>query len=253
MRQNRGVHRRYLASAIEGIDPMPESDAPPSNHRPPPILAIDSASDQAGLALYDGHSVSELSWPAGRTQTATMLAQIHHLIALRGLAARDVGAVAVGLGPGSFTGVRIGISLAKGLALGLDIPIFGIPTLSAAALPFLTAAPVVVSAMSAGRGRLVWAVYAAPHDPAEITPRLLSGPTNGTPSQLRTAAAAVAAPIVGERDGEEDPGLAPNGPPFAGTALRNRRPAAFAILGWHRWQGGDGDNLTALDALYVAR
>src|SRR5215210_4830202 len=100
------------------------------------LLAFDSSTEQAGVALFDGVRRAEVAWDAGRTQTTSLLGQVHHLLGLLSLTVGDLGAIAVATGPGTFNGLRVGVSLAKGLAIALEIPILGVPTLAAGALPF---------------------------------------------------------------------------------------------------------------------
>ena len=96
------------------------------------IIAIESASTDPSLALAepgDGEPSSSRRLGGGHGQGRELLPR---LLALLWTAGRPVGsatAVAVGIGPGSFTGLRVGMSLAKGLAFGLAVPILGIPSL----------------------------------------------------------------------------------------------------------------------------
>ncbi len=91
------------------------------------ILAFDTATDVATSALVDGGEV--LGERVSRA--ATLLEDVDALLRQAGAQTRDVDALAVGIGPGSFTGVRIGLSTARGLALALGIPVAGISTLAA--------------------------------------------------------------------------------------------------------------------------
>lgn len=91
------------------------------------ILAFDTATDVATSALVDGGEV--LGERASRA--ATLLEDVDALLRRAGTQTRDVDALAVGIGPGSFTGVRIGLSTARGLALALGIPVAGVSTLEA--------------------------------------------------------------------------------------------------------------------------
>jgi tRNA threonylcarbamoyladenosine biosynthesis protein TsaB len=214
------------------------------------LLAIDSSTEQAGVALFDGARLGELSWPAGRTQTTSVLGQVHHLLELHGLAVADLGAVAVGVGPGTFNGLRVGLSLAKGLALGLGVPLVGVPTLAAAALPHALGGGSVVPVVAAGRGRIVWATYG--RGPAGWTE--LAPPRNGTAEelaeQLRAAPGAV---VTGELTPDQEATVAGAGAVVPPAALRGRRPAAVAELGWRRWRAGDVDDLAALAPAYLGR
>src|SRR5207237_6265940 len=85
---------------------------------------------------------------------------VQRLMALSGSTVRDVTGVAVATGPGSFSGVRIGISTAKSMAYALGVPLWGVPSLDILAYEqaAVTAAR-VFPVLSMGRGRLAWALY----------------------------------------------------------------------------------------------
>lgn len=215
-----------------------------------PLLAIDSSTEQAGLALFDGHRVAELSWAAGRSQTATLLGEIHHLLGLNGLAASDLGAVAVATGPGTFTGLRVGVAIAKGLVLGLGIPLLGVSTLAAAAYPHAIGGRSVVPVVAAGRGRLVWAAY---DDRAgawcEVT-----APKNGTVEELAAAVLDRAVIVAGELTADQAANLsASEQVEVVPAALQARRPAALAALAWPRLARGETDDPVTLAPIYVGR
>jgi len=225
-----------------------DRDAPAS---PRCLLAIDSSTEQAGVALFDGVRRAEVVWDAGRTQTTSLLGQIHHLLDLLGMTVADLGAVAVATGPGTFNGLRVGVSVAKGLALGLDLPLLGVPTLQAAALPFATGARPVVPVVAAGRGRLVWAM--SDGDGAGWTER--RPPRNGTVDELASWLIALERPVVvGELDQEQEARIrAVDGVTIPPVTLRSRRPGAVAELAWRRWQAGDVDDPAALEPVYLGR
>jgi tRNA threonylcarbamoyladenosine biosynthesis protein TsaB len=103
------------------------------------ILAFDTATEAATSALVDGDEVL-----AERTSRAqTLLEDVDALLRQGGAHPRDLDALAVGIGPGSFTGVRIGLSVARGLALSLDLPGSGVSTLTALEAGAPGAVPVV--------------------------------------------------------------------------------------------------------------
>ena len=103
------------------------------------ILAFDTATPAATAALVrDGEVLGER-----RSRAAAVLAEADELLRAAGLAPRDVDALAVGVGPGSFTGVRIGLAVARGIALALDIPVAGVSTLEALAAGAPGATPVI--------------------------------------------------------------------------------------------------------------
>jgi tRNA threonylcarbamoyladenosine biosynthesis protein TsaB len=103
------------------------------------ILAFDTATDVATSALVDdGEVLGERT-----SRAVTLLEDVDALLRQAGMRTRDVQALAVGIGPGSFTGIRIGLSTARGLALALGIPVAGVSTLDALAAGAPGAVPVV--------------------------------------------------------------------------------------------------------------
>jgi tRNA threonylcarbamoyladenosine biosynthesis protein TsaB len=103
------------------------------------ILAFDTATDLATSALVDdGEVLGERV-----SRAVTLLEDVDALVRQAGARTRDIEALAVGIGPGSFTGVRVGLATARGLALALDIPIAGVSTLDALAAGAPGALPVI--------------------------------------------------------------------------------------------------------------
>ncbi len=136
------------------------------------LLAIDTATTTASLAVYDldaARLLGETTWEARRRHTQDTLLVAQRLLAQVGKEPAQITAVAVATGPGSFTGVRIGISAAKGIGLGLLCPprAVGAPTLMAAAAPWAALAaaatppPLTIACIQAGRGRYNWASFPA--------------------------------------------------------------------------------------------
>ena len=224
------------------------------------ILAIDTSSEQIGVALSDGNSTAELSWPAGRQQTTVLLDAIDGLLRRMAIGLADLAAIAVAIGPGTFNGLRAGLGTAKGLALGSGLPLIGVGTLEATVLPVLVPGRLAVGVVSAGRGRVVSAVYRSADD-ASITgsgrPVMVGEPHNGSVDDLgrRLVGLTVAITLVGEvTDGQ----IAALTPVLSGidlwvpaAAVRSRRPGSVAALGRARWLSGDVDDPETLDATYL--
>jgi len=105
----------------------------------PLILAFDTATDRATSALVgDGELLGERV-----SRASTLLADVDALVRQAGAHPRDITGLAVGIGPGSFTGIRIGLAAARGLALALDVPAAGVSTLDALAAGAAGAVPVI--------------------------------------------------------------------------------------------------------------
>ena len=103
------------------------------------VLAFDTATDKATSALVrDGEVLGERV-----SRAVTLLEDIDALLRQGGARPTDLDALAVGIGPGSFTGVRIGLAAARGLAFSLDLPVAGVSTLAALAAGAPGALPVI--------------------------------------------------------------------------------------------------------------
>lgn len=205
------------------------------------LLAIDTSTEQAGLAVTNGADSAELSWRAGRDQTVVVLEQIDRLLKLAGIAMADLGAVAIATGPGMFNGLRVGMSLAKGLHLGAGMPLLGVSTLDVTSYPFRALAPRVAAVVAAGRGRIVWQSF-----PDEISP------VNGTIDEFAALLSSDGALVVGDLTEEQAGTLAAiPGVIVPSPAARRRRPSALAEIGCRRFANGERDDPTLLAPVYV--
>ena len=97
------------------------------------LLALDTATEACSAALLVGDAVIERSEIAPRRHAELILPMIESLLGEAGISRRQIDAIAVGRGPGAFTGVRLAISVAQGLALGLDVPVVPVSSLAALA------------------------------------------------------------------------------------------------------------------------
>lgn len=118
-----------------------------------PILAIDTSGATASVAVYQGRVLAEATWQSGRRHSAQLLRVIDIVMELADVDKGALSGVAVAAGPGSYSGLRVGISTAMALALALDIPVVQVPTLEALAWSLGFGIGPVRAAIEVGRGR----------------------------------------------------------------------------------------------------
>jgi len=124
------------------------------------LLAVDTSTAQVGLAVYDGSQIiSEYAWRSSQRHTVELAPAISELLRRCGLTMDDIRGLGVALGPGSFTSLRVGLSLVKGLALARGLPLVGVPTLDILASAQPAARLPLVALIQAGRGRLAAGWY----------------------------------------------------------------------------------------------
>lgn len=125
------------------------------------ILAVESASRTASAAfLSEDGLLGEFTLNNHKTHSETLLPMVDAMLSAAGTGIEEIDAVAVSAGPGSFTGLRIGISLAKGLAFALGKPVVAVPTLDAAAYGFEGSVALLCPLMDARRGEVYAGIYA---------------------------------------------------------------------------------------------
>jgi tRNA threonylcarbamoyl adenosine modification protein YeaZ len=128
------------------------------------LLAIDTAAPRLALALLrDGDRVDILVEDMATGQAERLFPALQELLARTGLAYADLTRIAVTTGPGSFTGLRIGLSAARGLGLALDIPVLGIPSLLA--LSLCAGCEVLGVLLDARRGEAYFQMFSGPGIP----------------------------------------------------------------------------------------
>lgn len=130
------------------------------------ILALDTATEACSVALWNDGEITALFENCPREHTQRILPLIQQILAQSGLALSRLDALAYGCGPGSFTGVRIGIGIAQGLALGADLPMISVSTLKTLAQGAYrtTQASRVLTAIDARMGEVYWGEYLRQND-----------------------------------------------------------------------------------------
>ncbi|MFL5709774.1 MAG: tRNA (adenosine(37)-N6)-threonylcarbamoyltransferase complex dimerization subunit type 1 TsaB [Chloroflexota bacterium] len=195
------------------------------------LLAIDSATTRVVVALgeRDGAIIDATDWPAGYRHGETLLPAIDDLLARTGTARARLAAIVVGTGPGAFTGLRVGIATAKGLAHGLGLPIIGVST--AEALLAGTPRGSVLLLPAGPSDRLV----VRPGMPATLVPA-------GTEPDLDPDESIVAVDLVDR---------APSDEAARGETARAGLAGALLAIGADRLRAGSVDDLATLVPEYV--
>jgi tRNA threonylcarbamoyl adenosine modification protein YeaZ len=124
------------------------------------ILAIDTSTDNASLALLQGDTVlAETNWRCEQNHTVELMPRLVGLLNKAKADIKSISCVIVGRGPGSFNGLRVGISAAKGLTFSLGIPIIGVSSLEVVAYEHADSGLPVCAIFNAGRGEIAAAIY----------------------------------------------------------------------------------------------
>lgn len=213
------------------------------------LLAVDTSTSQLGLALYDGAAVAaELTWTSRARHTVELAPALSGLLGRVGLTMGGLSVLAVALGPGSFTSLRVGLAFVKGLALARKLPIIGIPTLDAAAAAVPVQEIPLAAVIQAGRGRIAVGWYQASENGWQA-----EGPARTTTADELAESIQHPTLVVGELDAEERQRLARKWKniQLVSPAQSVRRPALLAELAWHRWQAEQVDETASLAPIYL--
>ena len=213
------------------------------------LLALDTSTLTCAVALYEEPVViGEMMWRTASHHTVELAPAIADLLRRCSATPSDLKAIAVALGPGSFTSLRISLALAKGLALSLSIPVIGIPTFEYQVAAQPLADEPLFTVIPAGRSRMAiqefsvrdghWQPVDSPRvmTAEEISDRI-TGPTR----------------ICGEMTAEERQviGRKWKNAIIAPPALSLRRPSVLAQLAWQRWKEGQVDDPIQLSPIYL--
>ena len=212
------------------------------------LLAIDTATSRAGIALHDGNTLhAECTWEAANRHTVTLMPRIIQMLAASEVTLDDVNTLAVCIGPGSYTGVRIGVAAAKGIANARALPLVGVTTLDILVAAQPQAPRPLYALFAAGRKRVGYVRYrwqnAAWHSETAIT--------LGTWAEL---AAQITEPalVVGEiSPAGHDILRANRHAVLPAPAWHLRRAGFLADLAWQRVRAGQTDDAATLMPIYA--
>lgn len=213
------------------------------------LLAVDTSTQWIGLALlHDDLILAETIWKTKAHHSVELAPGIDQLLKRTGVLMKDLDVLAVASGPGSFTSLRIGMAVVKGMALGLHLPVVSIPTLDilAAGVPIQDIQ--LAAVLQAGRGRLAVGWYR----PLDGKWKQRGDLQVCTPDELEQI---IKKPtlICGELSSEERHTLARRWKKvsLASPATSIRRPSYLAELAWTRWQNMDVDEVVSLAPIYL--
>jgi tRNA threonylcarbamoyladenosine biosynthesis protein TsaB len=217
------------------------------------ILAIDTSTASASVALYDGEIVlSEVTWQTAASATVQLLPVVQQCFYLAQGKPADLTGIAVALGPGSFNGLRVGLSLGKGLAYSLRRPIVGMATPDIAAYPFSALLWPVCAILRAGRGRVIRALFQTRYgrwqrigDFSNTTLKAICQETERSTvfcGEIDSQMSAYIREQLGQRA------------LVSSAALSARRAGYLAEMAWKRLQDDPaGDELASLQPIYLTR
>lgn len=132
------------------------------------ICSVDSSAKPASVCLYeDGKLIADYYLNTGFTHSQTLMAMVESVLTISGKTAEDIDLYAVNSGPGSFTGVRIGVSAVKGMAYALNKPCVEVSTLESMAYNFLGHHAIICACMDARRQQVYHALFRVDGDKVE--------------------------------------------------------------------------------------
>jgi len=213
-------------------------------------LAIDTSTNTASLALVQEDKVlAELTWHCGRNHSTELLPRLFGLLNQTKLNIQSAAGIIVAKGPGSFNGLRVGISTAKGLAFSLGIPIVGISTLATEAYQHAETGLPVCPIFNARRGEIATAIYQMKHNEWRqlIAEHITTVEALCSQITTKTIFCGEFIPLIAPqlRKQLRQKAIIPS------PASRLRRASFLAELGLKRLKAGDYDNPATLQPLYL--
>ena len=215
-------------------------------------LSIDTSTRYAGVCLsQDGRVIVSRSWYSRQNHTVELLPAVYDLLKEAAATVRDLECVFVAIGPGGFSALRVGLSTAKGLCAGLNVPLVALNTLDVEAEPYRDQDLLVCALLDMGRGEAAAAYYAQRGgDWQKTTPERIASPNticDGVAKPVLFCGEGVA--IFGEALTERLGGLAV----LADQSTPTRSPATLAAMGSERHRRGGHDDVRTVEPLYLRR
>jgi len=212
------------------------------------VLGIDTSGYVNAVGVVDGSSVLlDKLYPARTDSLEQIILNIDATLKSLGLFLKDIGGIGVGLGPGSWTGIRVGVTVGKMLAFSAGMPVCGVPTLEALAFAARQEAPLICPVISVGVGDAVYAgLYRPVDDTITRTGEYYTGDIQGLAALIKQPVVIVGtgagqyAHLIEQQTGEK---FKANEASPSGAAV-----ASLAVLPLER---DNGDDVLSLTPLYL--
>jgi tRNA threonylcarbamoyladenosine biosynthesis protein TsaB len=214
------------------------------------LLALDSSTAICSLALYDGSLLAERTWRSQRNHTRDLLPNVDAMLRDVNLTINTITAVGVAIGPGAFSGLRVGLATAKFLTFPRTLPLIGVDTLEATAIAHRLSSSLIRVLIDGGRGQVATALY-----DSRVNWRRLEEPAMANLSDVleTDTAETIYCGELTESWIEQILSRRGNLAIVASPAERTRRSGFLAELAWRRLNRGEIDDPTTLQPLYLRR
>ena len=213
------------------------------------LLAIDTSTAQVGLALYDGNQIlSEMTWTTRQHHTTELAPALSGLLKRCSVSMDMVSALGVAVGPGSFTSLRVGLSLVKGIALARHIPVIGISTLDIIAAAQPAGKHPLAVVIQAGRKRIAVGWYKCLKNEWQAQGEVKGATIDELADEIESPTY-----VAGELSSDDRSRLARKRVNIllASPVYCIRRPSILADLAWERWQKNEVDDAATLAPVYL--
>ena len=206
-------------------------------------LCIDTSTRYASVGISkEGRIVAELAWRSERNHSVELAPALQRVMEHAGVRMEDLTAVFAALGPGGFSALRVGLSVAKSLAMARDLPLVGINTLDIEAVPFHGLEGPLAAVIGAGRSK----VYLATYD----SPASLEGDYHVVEREMLEEALRDGTILCGEEAGAVR-NLVRTGISVIETPAPTRTSSALAKLAYERLVAGETDDPDTLQPIYM--
>ncbi|MDY6269714.1 MAG: tRNA (adenosine(37)-N6)-threonylcarbamoyltransferase complex dimerization subunit type 1 TsaB [Selenomonadaceae bacterium] len=233
-----------------------------------PILSLDTSTQVSSVAvLKEGRLAAEITMQARLTHSETLLPHVAQALGMAGVKKEELTGIAVSIGPGSFTGLRIGLAAAKAMSYALQIPIVGVPSLEALALHYRMPGVAIYALTDAQKKdvyveRMTWQRTGGDLSLVVESPVSVQALTDVLEEARRLAADGRTVVLVGDivqkkfagKDGRATGKMAlPEGVLLPPPELMLPRASHVAWLGAERLAKGEADNVMDLEPIYIRK